>query len=104
MKGLPFDRSDSRADLLVHLGLGVSVLAAVILAVAAMLNFGSGVDAIATRLTVPCPGADAHYLVGDPLSPTNLARRQSPASQPGAVVLTNAQPTAAHPAPNRTAG
>jgi len=104
MKGLPFDRSHARADLLVHLGLGASVLASVILAVGTMLNFGSNVDAIATRLTVPPPGADIQYLVGDPQSPTNLASRQSPANQAGAVVPTNAQPTVARPAPNRTAG
>ena len=104
MKGLPLDPSHSRADLLVHLGLGASVLAAVILAVGTMLNFGSNVDEIATRLTAPPAGADIHYIVGDPQSPTNLASRQSPANQAGAVLLTNAQPTAAHPAPNRTAG
>jgi hypothetical protein len=95
MKGLSLDRSHSRAELLVHLGLGASVLAAVILAVGTMLNFGSNVDTIATRLTVPPPGADVHFLVGDPQSPTNLAIRQSPASLPGTLAPTNAQPTAA---------
>ena len=104
MKGPPFDRSHSRAELLVHLGLGASVLAAVILAVGTMLNFGSNVDTIATRLTVPPPGAGIHSLVGDPQSPTNLAIRQSAASLPGTVAPTNTQPTAAQPAPNRTAG
>jgi len=50
-----FDQSNFPCDLLVtRLGCRAG---GVILAVAAMLNFGSGVDAIATRLTVPCPGA-----------------------------------------------
>ena len=104
MKGLPLDQSHSRADLLVHLGLGASVLAAVILAVGTMLNFGSNMDTIAARLTMPPPGADLHYLVGDRQSPTNLAIRQSPASLSGTLVPTNVQPAAAQPAPNRTAG
>lgn len=104
MKGIFLDRSQARADLWVHLGLGASVLAAVILAVGAMLDFGSNVDMIATRLMVPPPGTELPYLVGDPQSPTNLAFGQSPASRSETAAPTNAQPRAAAPAAHRTAG
>jgi hypothetical protein len=104
MKGTVYHPTNSRADLWVHLGLGASVLATVILAVGTMLDFGSNVDAIATRLTVPPPGTELPYLVGDPRSPTNLAARQSPTSLQGSPALTNAQPAAANPAATRTAG
>jgi hypothetical protein len=104
MKGIPLDPSNARADLWVHLGLGASVLATVILAAGTMLDFGSSVDTIATRLTVPPAGADLPYLVGDPLSATNPAVPQGPAILPGTLIPTNAQPAAAKPVPARTAG
>jgi hypothetical protein len=104
MKAKAFDPTNSRADLWVHLGLGASVLATVVLAVGTMLDFGSNVDAIATRLTVPPPGTALPYLVDDPQSPTNLAARQGPSSLPAPAMPTNAQPTVANPTPHRAAG
>jgi hypothetical protein len=103
MKGPLTDRSLRRADLLVHLGLGASVLATVILAVATMVDFGSNVDAIATRLALPPSDAIPRYLAGEPSAATNTAIQQGPTSQAAMLAPTNVQPRAAHPSPNRSA-
>ncbi len=104
MRSLSADTPNPRADLLVHLGLGVSVIASLILAVGAMLNFGSNMDTIAVRLSVPPPGASTDTLVGEAPAPTNLAVGHLPILVPETAVPTNAEPATARPAPNQTAG
>jgi hypothetical protein len=104
MKRLLCNRPKECADLLVHLGLGAAVLATVVLATITMLNFGSNVDAIATRLALPPPGTTLPQLAGDPQSSTNVAVGQSSAAVLGGVGPTNTEPAAARAAANRTAG
>ncbi len=104
MKPLSADTPNPRADLVVHLGLGASVIATVILAVGTMLHFGSSMDAIAVRLSVPPPEASADTLAGAPQSPTNLAVRHVPRSLPEAAAPTNAEPATAGATADRTAG
>ncbi len=104
MRPLAADTPNPRAELLVHLGLGASVIATVILAVGTMLNFGSSMDGIAVRLSVPPPDASADAFVGGPQPSTNPAVHHLPILLPEAAVPTNAEPATAGANPDRTAG